>query len=198
MHGSKTREKILKKIRAALIQPSEGPTAPQTETDILFDVAETEISFAQNYVSLGGQLVYCENELEFAAQLIELCSRNSFSALRCRNKTLTDFLIRNEFPVINDHAAGNSCVELVYCSALISQTGQLVTDSNNCDQFTGSTLKVFVAGSHQIISNFRDLFQDIKDTESLPASLFAFTVPDDQPCFLFLLSQQGMQSIMSA
>ena len=83
MEESTSREKVLKKIRAALIDKT-GPPYPviEQESSVYKEISEPlDVTFAQEFVNVAGKFVYCENHDEFIA-------------------TLQSFIMEKEWPVV--------------------------------------------------------------------------------------------------
>ncbi len=100
MEDSKTREKVLKKIRNALINKTRNPY-PNVDLDTnVFVVGEEgpEINFASKFNDVGGQFVYCEDELEFIEKILHLATEMGWRNFVCREQEIKSFLDQVEFP----------------------------------------------------------------------------------------------------
>ena len=66
---STTREKILKKIRQALIHKTNQrfPSIDWDKNIYVSSEDSLEEQFANAFTKIGGQFIFCENELEFLA-----------------------------------------------------------------------------------------------------------------------------------
>ena len=74
MEESTSREKVLKKVRHALIYKTDNPF-PQVDFDspVYNPMSETpDVNFAQEFSKVGGVFIYCENESEAVSALSAL------------------------------------------------------------------------------------------------------------------------------
>jgi L-lactate dehydrogenase complex protein LldG len=71
MEDSTSREKVLKKVRDALIEKTELPyPVLDQEAPVYEEITENlDIAFAETLVQIGGKFVYCESEDEFTGLL---------------------------------------------------------------------------------------------------------------------------------
>ena len=71
MEESTSREKVLKKVRNALIYKTDNPF-PQVdfESPVYRPMDESpDVNFAQEFTKVGGQFVYCEDEEDLVNNL---------------------------------------------------------------------------------------------------------------------------------
>ena len=88
MQDSTTREKILKKIRQALIHKT-NQRFPNIDWDKNIYVTSDESleeQFAKSFTKIGGQFVFCENELEFLEHLVGLAEERGWKLIHCRRR----------------------------------------------------------------------------------------------------------------
>jgi len=74
MEDSTSREKILKRVRDALIEKTEAPyPIIDQDSSVYKEITEPlDVTFAEALVKIAGKFVYCESEDEFAATLKSL------------------------------------------------------------------------------------------------------------------------------
>jgi L-lactate dehydrogenase complex protein LldG len=185
MQESTSREKILKKIRAALISKSANPD-PRLDFDKpIFRMNDDvpELIFARNFRDAGGQFVFCADMYEFAESLLTLAQLKRWKMLVAPEPRLAGFLEQCEFPVDHDAKAvapGTAAVTL--CEALVARTGSVLVSSG---QAAGRTLPVYapahvvVAFSDQILDDLRDglLLMKSRYGDKQPSSLTFITGP---------------------
>ena len=82
-----TKEKILKKIRKALIQKSVGAVTVDFDSNIYQKPEEPlEVLFAQQLTKLNGKFIYCESEKDFSDK--NLAVRKEILFQKCADKKL--------------------------------------------------------------------------------------------------------------
>ena len=99
MDDSTQREKILKKIRNALIHKSPNPFPnPDFESDIYTEMTDSpEVIFAEEFIKVSGKFVYCESEQEFIENLKSLITENKWTKLFCMEDKLNKYLLPAKF-----------------------------------------------------------------------------------------------------
>src|SRR5258708_3050481 len=100
MQESKPREKVLKKIRNALIHKTNQPfPAIELEKCVYVVPADSyEEQFAKAFTKVGGQFVFCETELEFLENIISLAEQKGWKNFFSREKKITDLMDQCAFP----------------------------------------------------------------------------------------------------
>ena len=166
MQDSLTKEKILKKIRAGLIEKTPNPF-PKLDTEVqLFDLQDSdrELLFAKVFTQQGGHFLFNQNHLDFVEDFLRLCELKKWKQFYCLEKNISGFLTDLAFDhtVTNDHLASAE-VLITNCECLISRTGTLVFSSK---QAAG---KILTAKSKVLIllASVDQLVDDIKDAMHL-------------------------------
>jgi len=123
MDESTTKEKILKRVRDALISKKENPfknidfnssVFVQTEEDI-------EIAFARKLMDMGGAFVYCENERALGESLKSLLSQKEWQDYFVVDQKLKMLLESLEVPFQDAPEAFNHMVAgITRCEYLIA------------------------------------------------------------------------------
>ena len=80
MEESLTKEKILKRLRQSILSktPHPYPNLDMESNVYIVNNEDLIINFARNLTEAGGQIIYCENQVEF---LEELLLKNNFTLL---------------------------------------------------------------------------------------------------------------------
>jgi L-lactate dehydrogenase complex protein LldG len=209
MQESTTREKVLKKIRKALISKTANPYPNLDFDSPVFRMNDEvpELIFAQAFRESGGLFVYCQDELEFAEALLNLAQQRKWNKLLCTEEKLSSFLQQCEFPVENKlnsntvYSAAITC-----CECLVARTGSIMISSA---QFHGRTVPllspvhIIVAFTNQLVEDLKDSINFIKTKykDNLPAYTSYITGPSNLPVennsnaqqeiFLFLIDKPG-------
>ena len=119
-----SRENILKKIRQALIHKTvQRFPAVEWEKSVFNESTESrEEEFAKAFSKAGGQFIFCENELDFLENVVILAQENKWKHFYCREKAITDFMDKVEFPyTTDDKKFPEGMVGITSCEALISR-----------------------------------------------------------------------------
>src|SRR3989344_7499162 len=89
-----SKEKILKKIRKALIHKSTQEIGDVDNDSEIFTASEEslEMQFAQNFTALNGKFIFCENEAEFLENFDWIVKDNEWKHLFCLEPKIKDLL----------------------------------------------------------------------------------------------------------
>ncbi|HYD21520.1 MAG TPA: LUD domain-containing protein [Flavipsychrobacter sp.] len=163
LKSSKTREKILAKIRGAVaVAPLRMPfpEAEREQTKLIFKESEfsDEESFASAFIKLGGKFVYCYNETDLAENLFALYENNNWKEILCADAAILELLNKHELPRIAAMDKGSKEAEvcITACEAVVGRTGSIIFSSR---QFMGRTAPVYypihiiIAYSNQTVAD---------------------------------------------
>lgn len=179
MKESTHKEKVLKKIREALIHKTPLPF-PQLDT--VTEVYEPqkddlEVVFAQEYTKNNGNFVFCLNEKEFIENLKALIGQKKWGVVSCFEKGLIDIFSVHNYNIINmakDQSVTDAGITL--CEALIARTGSVLLSTA---QESGRVLPVYppahitVAYTDQIVYDLKEAIKNIqlKYQENMPSMI---------------------------
>jgi L-lactate dehydrogenase complex protein LldG len=157
-----SKEKILKKIRKALIQRSAQEIGDVDNESPVFVASEEplEIQFAQNFAALNGKFVFCENETEFIENFDFIARDNEWQHIFCLEPRLKELLDKGNIPFSDkeqDLAATD--IGLTFCECLIARTGSIMVTSR---QDSGRRLPVY-ANFHIVVAYTSQLVEGIRD-----------------------------------
>ncbi|MBA3704759.1 MAG: LUD domain-containing protein [Bacteroidetes bacterium] len=186
MQSSTTsKEKILKKIRKALIHKSPQEIGDvDTESEIFVPSEEPlEIQFAQNFTTVNGKFVFCENEAEFIENFDFISKDNGWKNLFCLEPKIKDLLHKSKIKFSDkekDLLATD--IGLTLCECLVARTGSVIISSK---QASGRRLPVYanfhivVAYTSQLMPNIKDAMKYIREkyNKQLPSMISAITGP---------------------
>jgi len=167
MQDSTSKEKILKKVRKALINKSSyEPSNVDFETEMYSGTEEPyEFQFAQNFTAINGKFYFCESEKDFAASLYQLKSESDWKEIFCFEPKLME-LVPLAIDINNKpKELINVDVGITSCECLIARTGSVMVSSR---QAAGRRLPLFanihivVAFTSQIVYNIKDGLKLIK------------------------------------
>src|SRR5688500_9146458 len=99
MQESTTREKILKRIRKALIEKTPNPYPDLDHDAPVFNNEEEsdEVLFAQNLKNAGGQFIFCEDQLDLVENILTLSSELGWKKFVCTDSVIRNFLDECDF-----------------------------------------------------------------------------------------------------
>lgn len=165
-----SKEKILKKVRQALIFKSKGKyTNIDLERNVyaLPDAGESVYeTFAREFTQLTGQFVICDNKFDFIDKLLTLAERRKFKNLFCWDETLQNQL---KDAGINFTGTRENMekmqVAITGCESLIARTGSvLVTSGKNSRILTiYPPIHIVVAYTSQVVMEIKDGLQVLRN-----------------------------------
>ena len=156
-----TKEKILKKIRKALIEKSVNGTNVDFDSDIYQKSEDPlEITFAQQLTKLNGKFIYCEDERELSENLSSLINENKWEHVFCFENKVKDIVKKSGIPFSeNEKDIPHVNVGISFCEYLSARTGSVLVSSK---QNSGRRLPAF-ANYHIVIAYSSQLVYTIKE-----------------------------------
>ncbi len=185
MQDSTSREKILKKIRQALINKT-PPRFPSIDWDkTIYSVRDESLEeqFANAFTAVGGKFIFCETELEFLEHVMDLSREYDWKRFHCWEKKLTDFMDEAEFPYTKeDNDLPEGMVGITSCEALVARLGSIVVSSRQGSGrrlFPVPTSHLVIAYSSQLVPEMKDALQLIKNKypDQIPSMIASLTGP---------------------
>ena len=162
MDETTSREKVLKRIRNALISKTENPyPSLDMDSSVYHDFSEPiDITFAQQFVKAGGRFVYCENESELKNNLLSLVAEKQLDHVFCLDPAITEILNKTGISCsANPGKFSESLTTITGCEFLIARYGSIVVSSK---QSSGRRANIFPE-MHIVVANTRQIVPDIKD-----------------------------------
>lgn len=144
---SKSREKILSKIRNGLGKAKLGIPFPEVEKESIHNIypnknISPEEAFADAFISLGGKFVFCENEEELLEGIHALYDSRGWNEILCTNNDLLAEFNNNKLnfikPAANNNSTADACI--TDCEVLVGRTGSILISSK---QHLGRVAPVF-------------------------------------------------------
>jgi L-lactate dehydrogenase complex protein LldG len=178
------KERLLKKIRKALLEKRDNPY-PNLEEMPIYPIAEElpEVMFAEQFTAAAGQFVFCEDEIQFIDNLLTLAEERNWHKIYCWEPSLQAMLERYEYPYYEtDKDFEQSEVGFTLCEALIARNGSILI--SNADM-AGRRLSIYppihivLAYTSQLVVDLKDGFNIIKQKYGvqLPSMLSVVTGP---------------------
>ena len=132
MEESTSREKVLKKIRDALIEKTEAPyPVVDMESPVFRELTETyDVTFAEAFVEAGGKFVYCESQDEFITILQSFILEKDWPLLWCLDPLLQQILREGGIPFESSTDRFDEAkVGITRCECLIARHGTVMVSS---------------------------------------------------------------------
>ncbi len=167
MKESTSKEKVLKKVRDALVNKIlppyesvdlESPVHAAPDSEFL------DVSFAEAFSKVNGQFVYCADYKELSLNLKALLKKKNIEKLFCGEAFFSGLLDEKGLGCIKDCKELDECqAALTGCEVLISRLGAIVMSSKQ-----GGGRRGFIYPPvHIVVANSRQLVWDIKDAFQL-------------------------------
>lgn len=184
MEESTPKEKILKRIRQALLYKSKNPYANIDLESGVFaaDQRDLKLAFADHYTQSAGQFVYCENEFDFLDNLLLLMDEKEIKKVYCQEPAL-----RKEFEDIGlefiDKPENIFEVQasVTSCEALLARTGSILISSRKNGRMPAIVPPVHIVKAYtsQLVTDIKDAFQVLRNKygSNLPSMLCFETGP---------------------
>ncbi len=180
-----SREKVLKKIRKALTTKSASEVGDlDLESEIFISSEEPlEIQFAQNFSTLNGKFVFCENEAEFIENFEFFIKDNSWKNIFCLESSIKEILTKGNIKFSDKEEEFMSTdIGVTLCECLIARTGSIMITSK---QTSGRRLPIYsnyhivIAYTSQLLYNIKDGLKFIRDKygSSIPSMITTISGP---------------------
>jgi L-lactate dehydrogenase complex protein LldG len=183
MEESTSREKVLKKVRHALIYKTDNPF-PQVEFDspVYKPMNDTtDVNFAQEFTKVGGVFVYCENETEVATTLSALFTECEWQNVYCAEPELQYLLTQAGVPFDSDEeSVKNLRVAITSCEFLIARLGSIMVSSKSSRRLNAfPETHVVIAYMNQLVDDLKDALEAVQKKYSgkLPSMVSVITGP---------------------
>jgi len=179
-----SKEKLLKKIRKALLEKRDNPY-PNLEDLPMYEPNEEllEVLFAEQFTNIAGQFVFCEDEIQFIENLLTLAEERKWHKIYCWEPPLQEILARYEYPYFEtDKDFEQAQVGFTLGEALIARNGSILLSNAN---MAGRRLSIYppvhivLAYTSQLVTDLKDGFKLIKTKygHQLPSMITNVTGP---------------------
>jgi len=183
MEESTSREKVLKKVRHALIYKTDNPF-PQVDFDspVYNPMSETpDVNFAQEFSKVGGVFIYCENESEAVSALSALNTECEWNNIYCAEPEFQYMLTQAGVPFESDEESLQQLkVGITGCEFVIARLGSIMVSSKNSRRLNVyPETHVVIAYVDQLVDDLKDAFEAVqaKYSGKLPSLLSVITGP---------------------
>lgn len=185
MEESNSREKILKRIRNALINRQENPFQNiEFESPIYKKIEKPlDVTFATEFTKASGKFVYCENRKDFLQKLKSLMNENFWSSVFCKDRYIQAMLAKAEIPFqFEEKDFKQLIVGITPCEYLVARLGSIVVSSkyeNGRRLHFYPEVHIVMAYSSQIVPDIIDAIKELKKQfgENYPSMITFITGP---------------------
>ncbi|HEY1006397.1 MAG TPA: LUD domain-containing protein [Sphingobacteriaceae bacterium] len=161
MKESTSKEKMLKKIRKALLEKHENPYPNLEDTPLYPPAGEyLEVLFAEQLTAVSGKFIFCEDEIQLIENLLLLAEEKEWRKIYCWEPALQELLGTYEFPFYStDTGFDLAEVGITTCEALVARNGSVMISNAGA---AGRRLSIY-PGTHVVIAYTSQLVLDLKD-----------------------------------
>lgn len=181
-----SKEKILKKVRAALIFKSKSKYANiDLDSNIYVQPPESQSileTFAKSFTEAGGQFVVCDNKFDFIDKLLTLIERRKLKNIFCGEADIQEMLIDSGISHLHQkEQLTKTLVSLTSCEALIARTGSVLVSSQRNSRILTiyPNTHLVVAYASQVVMEIKDGLQVLKNRygKNMPSMISYITGP---------------------
>ena len=159
---STTREKVLKNIRHALIDPAENPFQAVSKPVAVYQplAEDPDINFAAEFTKTGGKFIFCESPDDMVQKVVSLFDEKLWEQAWANDPALIGLLNQAGIKVNKPGADYREMkVALTTCEFLISRLGSVMVSSG---QISGRKLNIYPE-IHVIIAFTSQITNDLGD-----------------------------------
>ena len=175
---------MLKKIRKALLEKRDNPYPNLEDTPLYEENSEyLEVVFAEQLTAVSGHFLYCEDEIQFIENLLQLAEDKNLRKIYCWEPGLQKLLSTYEYPFYStDTDFLQAEVGITLCESLIARNGSIMVSNGNA---AGRRLSIYphihivLAYTSQLVLDLKDGFKLLKDKygSDLPSMISNITGP---------------------
>src|SRR5690606_23292030 len=161
MKESTSKEQILKKVRAALLEKRDNPYSNLEETPLYPPFEDPlEIVFATQFSAVAGKFVFCDGEIDLVENLLALAEKHSLRKMYVWEPRLQELLNQYGFPFYStDTDFDKADAGITSCEALVARNGSILLSNASG---AGRRLSIYPS-IHVVIAYTSQLVGDIKD-----------------------------------
>ena len=184
MKETTSKEKMLKKIRKALLEKRDNPYPNLEDTPLYEEYNDhLDVLFAGQLSAVSGNFVFCEDEIQLIENLLDLAEKNNWRRIYAWETGLQSLLNKYEFPFYStDTEFLNADVGITYCEALVARNGSVLVSNGTA---AGRRLSIYphihivIAYTSQLVLDLKDGFKVLKEKypENMPSMISNITGP---------------------
>jgi len=184
IRNTTAKEKMLKKIRQALLQKKENPHPMFEENQLYKDEEDSlDVTFAREFTQMSGNFIYCDGEINLIENLIILVEKINISKIYIWEKPIQQMMDQFGFPYRKSQQALEEIeASITGCEALIARNGSIMV--SNASE-SGRRLSVYppvhivIARESQLVMDVKHAMAQIKERygDDLPTMITTITGP---------------------
>ncbi|QQL49281.1 LutC/YkgG family protein [Mucilaginibacter ginkgonis] len=171
-----SKEKLLKKIRKALLNKTPEPYRNLEEQPLYFSEGEDEpeVMFAEQFTAAAGQFVFCEDEIAFIENLLSLAEARKWHKIYCWEPALQAILDQYGYPYYaTDKDFDQIEVGFTLCECLVARNGSIMVSNGSA---AGRRLSIYPP-VHIVLAYTSQIVLDIKDGLDLVKKKYGYNLP---------------------
>lgn len=175
MKETTSKEKMLKKIRKALLEKRDNPY-PNLEDSPLYieNTDHLDVLFAEQFTAVAGQFIYCADEIQFIENLLQLAEEKTLRKIYCWEPALQTLLGTYEYPFYStDTDFMEADVGITLCDALVARNGSILVSNGSA---AGRRLSIY-PNIHIVLAYTSQLVLDLKDGFALLKEKYGNRLP---------------------
>ncbi len=182
---STTREKILKKVRNALISKLDNPFKDIDFNSPVFQELKDvpEVEFVINLKKAGGEFVYCANEKAIIENLQQLSKNKNWEYFYSVDEKVINLLQSSGIPFQNDvEKFIDQKAGITRCDFLIARFGSVLVSSGVSSgrrMFAYPECHIVIASIKQVVGEIKDALAGMKKrySNNFPSQITLITGP---------------------
>lgn len=185
MEESTQREKVLKRVRNALIHKTNNPFPDlDFESNIYKEMSDSpEVVFAEEFIKVSGNFVYCESEQKFIESLKVLMADNQWANVFCMEDKVKQILTEGLIPFLSEEDDMHDIeAGITSCEFLIARLGSIMVSSmQQCGRrmFVYPPVHIVLAYASQLVPDLKHALAGIKQkySDKIPSMISVITGP---------------------
>lgn len=184
IRNTTAKERMLKKIRQALLQKRDNPHSDFEDSPLYKDEEEPlDVTFAREFTQVEGNFVYCDGEISLIENLILLAEKLQIKKILAWEPEIQKMLGQYGFPIYTtDQQLDTADAGITTCEALIARNGSIVLSNG---KEAGRRLSIYppihivVAKASQLVMDIKHGLQRVNEKygDKLPSMISTITGP---------------------
>lgn len=176
MEESTSREKVLKKIRNALIEKSDNPFSRTAFDSPIYPGMDDSIDllFAESFTRAGGKFIYCENRQELLVNISALGKELNTEKFLCGEEELAELLKEAGLTCSGDlDAFREGGAGITSCEALVARSGSILVSSRQ----GGGRKMSALPDIHVVLGKTSQLVAEVADSMEVMQKKYGVRLP---------------------
>lgn len=164
-----SKEKILKRVRAGLINKSKSTYHNIDLESNVFERQEGETlteQFVKSFTQVNGKFVYCDNRFDCIDKFLDLYEERKWKFLYCREEAMQELLNDSGISFISKKEGLDKIqVSITGCEALLAGTGSIMVSSMHQARTMSIWPPVHIVFAYrsQIVPDMKESFQVLRN-----------------------------------